>query len=54
MDLTKVDQTKLIYEPKLLDSKVKLNDKLVEANKIVDDLEKKRKEEVDKQNKPFL
>jgi hypothetical protein len=30
--------------------KVKLSDKLEEANKIVDDLEKKRKEELDKQN----
>jgi hypothetical protein len=31
-------------------SKVKLLDKLAEANKIVDELEKKRKEELDKQN----
>ena len=30
--------------------KVKLVDKLAEANKIVDDLEKKRKEELDKEN----
>ena len=31
-------------------SKIKLNDKLVEANKIIDDLEKKRKEELEKQS----
>jgi hypothetical protein len=31
--------------------KVKLLDKLAEANKIVDDLEKKRKEELESQNK---
>jgi len=31
--------------------KVKLLDKLAEANKIVDDLEKKRKEELENQNK---
>jgi hypothetical protein len=30
--------------------KIKWNDKLSEANKIVDDLEKKRKEELDKEN----
>jgi hypothetical protein len=30
-------------------SKVKLLDKLAEANKIIDDLEKKRKEELEKQ-----
>ena len=30
--------------------KVKLVDKLADANKIVDDLEKKRKEELDKEN----
>jgi hypothetical protein len=31
-------------------NKVKLTDKLAEANKIVEDLEKKRKEELEKQN----
>ena len=31
-------------------SKIKLNDKLAEANKIIDDLEKKRKEELEKQS----
>jgi hypothetical protein len=31
-------------------SKVKLLDKLAEANKIIDDLEKKRKAELEKQN----
>ena len=30
--------------------KVKLSDKLAEANKIIDELEKKRKEELEKQN----
>ena len=30
-------------------SKVKLTDKLAEANKVIDDLEKKRKEELEKQ-----
>ena len=30
-------------------SKIKISDKLAEANKIVDDLEKKRKEELDKE-----
>jgi hypothetical protein len=39
-------------------SKIKLNDKLAEANKIIDDLEKKRKEELEKQSqnapKPLL
>ena len=38
--------------------KIKWNEKLEEANKIVDDLEKKRKEELEKQNqnvpKPLL